>query len=77
MLQSMGLQRAGREWVTEQQQRRGYPSVAVCLCMYVVIHANIRKGVLEIIMHEESTFKKFTTLKIHRYIIHISYGKYF
>ena len=31
MLQSMGLQRAGHEWVTEQQQRRGYPSVAVCV----------------------------------------------
>ena len=63
------------DWATTQEREsfRG----SVCLCMYVVIHANIRKGVLEIIMHEESTFKKFTTLKIHSYIIHISYGKYF
>ena len=53
-------------WATTKE--RVSFSGSVCLCMYVVIHANIRKGVLEIIMHEESTFKnlqlwKFTGIK--------------
>ena len=65
ILQSMGSQRVGHDWVTEQQQPPYDPEIPLCLWTHF---GYVTKG------NETGTLKKYLYSHIHRNIIYNSQG---